>query len=1198
MPSRSARRGRVSPSPPNPSCQSALGDARRPRRDDERGRARERFRRAVSAQLRRHGARARVRREATRRSIVDDRANDRLRDALRDDERSTDDDDDDAWFPQAHKPTVVTHSAVGKFTSSEATDLIVAKSTRLEVYRLHAEGLKPVLDVPINGRIATMSLCQTGSGDGKARLYLTTERYGFTVLSYDEANEELKTEAFGDVRDNIGRPADDGQIGIVDDTCRAIGLRLYDGLFKVIPCDEKGGVKEAFNIRLEELRVEDIKFLHGTPKPTIAVLYRDTKDAVHIKTYEIGIREKEFVSSPWAQNDLEGGSNKIIPVPAPIGGVVVLGQEIIVYLNKFEDDADVFLKAINIPNIPDRTNITCYGAIDPDGSRYLLGDADGTLYLLVILHDGKRVRELKIERLGDTSIASTLSYLDNGVVFVGSTYGDSQLIKLHAEKTSIDKDGNPTYVQILEEFTNLGPIVDFAFVDLERHGQGQVVTCSGALKDGSLRVVRNGIGIDEQAVIQLPGVKGLFSLRDSDDSQMDKYLVVTFINETRILGFVGDEGDTLDETEIAGFDAEAQTLCCGNMQGNVFLQVTHRGVRLVSRGGDLLDEWKPKDGAEILSAKCNPTQILVAAAGGQLHCLNVAKGKIVLLASKTFENEIACLDCTPMGDGMSSPVCAVGLWSMDIVLASMSDLSVITKESTDEDIIPRSTLLCSFEDIPYLFVGLGDGQLITYVLDQNTGALSGRKKLSLGTKPITLQTFKSHATNVSSVFAASDRPTVIFSNNKKLIYSNVNVQEVLHVCPFSSEAFPDALALAGDEDLTIGGIDDIQKLHIRTIPLGGHPRRIAHQVDTNTFAVAVEHLMSKGDQEVFIRLIDDGSFDTLHQFRLEEHELVSSLMSCSFAGDSREYYVVGTGFAYEQEDEPSRGRILVLRVEADALELVSEKEVRGAVYNLNAFKGKLLAGINSKLELFKWTPREDDAHELVSECSHHGQIITFSVKTRGDWILVGDLMKSMSLLQYKPEEGAIDEIARDFNANWMTAVAMLDDDETYLGAENSLNLFTVARNMNAMTDEERSRLEITGEYHLGEFVNVFSPGSLVMSLKDGDSLEVPTLLFGTGNGVIGVLASLPKDAYDFAERLQTSMNKHIQGVGGLKHAEWRSFRHTLRGKSDPSRNFVDGDLVESFLDLKVEQADVVAADMKCDRAEIIRRVEELQRLTH
>lgn len=1110
--------------------------------------------------------------------------------------RSSVTDDAHSSDSQAHKPTVVTHSAVGRFTSNEEMDLIVAKCTRLEVYRLSPSGLKPMLDVPIYGRIATMRLCGGRERGTKGRLFITTERYGFTALSYDEATEELKTEAFGDVRDNIGRPAENGQIGIVDEDCRAIGLQLYDGLFKVIPCDEKGKVKEAFNIRLEELRVEDIQFLHGTAKPTIAVLYRDMKEAVHIKTYEIGVREKEFVSSPWAQNDLEGGSNKIIPVPAPVGGVVVLGEETIVYLNKSPDDVDIFLKAINIP---ERASIVCYGAIDPDGSRYLLGDHDGTLYLLVILHDGRRVKELKIERLGETSIPSTLSYLDNGVVFVGSAYGDSQLIKLHSDKSNLDRDGNLTYVQILEEFTNLGPIVDFAFVDLERHGQGQVVTCSGAFKDGSLRVVRNGIGIDEQAVIQLPGVKGLFSLRESDKSQVDKYLVVTFINETRILGFIGDDGETLDETEIAGFDAEAQTLCCGNMIGDVIVQVTHSGARLVSCDGRLLDEWKPSSGSEILSAKCNRTQILIAEAGGKLHRLSATNGKLALVASKTFEDEIACLDCTPMGDDVSSPVCAVGLWSMEIVLASMSDLSVITRESTGEETIPRSTVLCTFEGIPYLLVGLGDGQLITYVLDEKSGELHRRKKLSLGTKPITLQTFKSHATNVTSVLAASDRPTVIFSNNKKLIYSNVNIQEILHVCPFSSEAFPDALALAGEEDLTVGGIDDIQKLHIRTIPLGGQPRRIAHQPETSTFAVVVEHLWSKSSKQgIFIRLVDDGSFDTLSQFQLEENELASSLTSCSFAGDPTPYYVVGTGLAYETEDEPSRGRILVFKVDDDALVLVSEKEVRGAVYNLNAFKGKLLAGINSKLELFKWMQREDEVHELVSECSHHGQIVTFAVKTRGDWILVGDLMKSMSLLLHKPEEGAIDEIARDFNANWMTAVAMLEDDQTYLGAENNLNLFTVARNVNAMTDEERSRLEITGEYHLGELVNVFSTGSLVMSLRDGESLNVPTLLFGTGNGVIGVLASLPKDLYEFTEKLQTSINKHVQGVGGLKHSEWRSFVHTLRGRSDPAMNFVDGDLVESYLDLRPEQADAVAAEMKLDRADIIARVEELQRLTH
>ncbi len=74
-----------------------------------------------------------------------------------------------------------------------------------------------------------------------------------------------------------------------------IGLHLYDGAFKVIPMDNKGALREAFNLRLEELQarhagraacltcaltpaaaaqVIDLKFLHGTAKPTLAVLYQ------------------------------------------------------------------------------------------------------------------------------------------------------------------------------------------------------------------------------------------------------------------------------------------------------------------------------------------------------------------------------------------------------------------------------------------------------------------------------------------------------------------------------------------------------------------------------------------------------------------------------------------------------------------------------------------------------------------------------------------------------------------------------------------------------------------------------------------------------------------------------------------------------------------------------------------------------------
>ena len=68
----------------------------------------------------------------------------------------------------------------------------------------------------------------------------------------------------------------------------------------------------------------------------------------------------------------------------------------------------------------------------------------------------------------------TLRYLDNGVVFIGSKYGDSQLMKLSAERVPGPEGAPPSFVKLLDTIINLGPIVDFAVVDLERQGQGQV----------------------------------------------------------------------------------------------------------------------------------------------------------------------------------------------------------------------------------------------------------------------------------------------------------------------------------------------------------------------------------------------------------------------------------------------------------------------------------------------------------------------------------------------------------------------------------------------------------------------------------------------------------------------------------------------------------------------------------------------------
>lgn len=58
---------------------------------------------------------------------------------------------------------------------------------------------------------------------------------------------------------------------------------------------------------------------------------QDNKDARHAKTYEIALKDKDFVEGPLSHTNLDNGAGILIPVPMPLGGVIIIGEETIVY---------------------------------------------------------------------------------------------------------------------------------------------------------------------------------------------------------------------------------------------------------------------------------------------------------------------------------------------------------------------------------------------------------------------------------------------------------------------------------------------------------------------------------------------------------------------------------------------------------------------------------------------------------------------------------------------------------------------------------------------------------------------------------------------------------------------------------------------------------------------------------------------------
>ncbi|KAG0223154.1 DNA damage-binding protein 1a [Actinomortierella wolfii] len=1179
----------------------------------------------------------------------------------------------------ARKPSAVFQAIKGNFTGPNDLNLVLGKGTRVEVFIIGPEGLKSVKEFGLYGEIETLKAIRP-PGSPTDLLLVTTTHYQMLTLSLHLSQDaeavgrpaqfSIVSDALVELQDRHSRQADIGQLVEIDPTASVVCCHLFHGTLKFIPINphrdpsltapnqieassssssaatpssfsagagrsssglsrltkntQSGTFLDVTNLAIEEITLMSMTFLHGYEKPTLAVLFQDTKENRHVKTYEIDIRgaDVKMNETGWGRSDLSG-ARMLVPVPAPLGGLLVVGDHAITYLNQALSSAPR-----STPALIETTAMRAVGQVDDQGMRYLLGDHRGRLYALILIlkNEGASSRaishvvDLKLEPLGTTSIPEAIVYLDNNHLFLASHLGDSQLIRLHED---VDEHGE--YIEIVETFTNIGPVVDFEVVDLEGQGQGQIVSCSGAFKDGTLRIVRNGVGLNGKAILELPGIKNVWSLREINNSDYENTLVLSFLNSTRIVRVTADS--EMIQEDMDGFLTNTTTLLSSNVQGGLLLQVTPQSVRLIAPPehiqSGLLAEWKPANGSQISIASNNATECLVAVGGNTLVYLKIGSDSIVEESRKTFQNEIACIDVSSIGtpDNSSAQFGAIGLWTnIKVILIRLPTLETISTHDLPGEILPRSLLLTKFEGSPYLLVGLGDGQLLTFALDAASPALGVPKRISLGTQPIMLRLISSRSepTVSSHVFACSDRPTVIHSSNRKLIYSNVNLKQVTAVSSFNCEPFPNALAIVGGEGegiLRVGSIDEFQELHVQTFPLRESGRGIAYLPGRKCFGVismrettstpetvGQVRIDSGDDLEIgYVRLHDDQTFDLIHSYELEKPEMPLSIASVTFAGDPANYLAVGTAYPDPEEEVPNKGRILVFDVsESNQLKLAAEMKVNGGVFAIREFNGKLLCCINGAVSVYNWTPMDStkDA-SLAVECSHPGFVLALHVATFGDFIVVGDMMKSLTLLRYRGSEGKIEEIARDSNLNWIMAFEAIDD-ETFIGADDASNLFTLVKNTETMVEDEARRLELRGCFHLGDQINRFRHGSLVMSNFEEDAPAVPKLLFATVSGAVGVIATLTKERYDFLRHLEKNLTRVIRGIGGLDHGTWRAFRNKTKVLN--SENFIDGDLVEMFLDLNQDDINAVMEGANGGQPitvpveEVTKLVEELLRL--
>lgn len=811
---------------------------------------------------------------------------------------------------------------------------------------------------------------------------------------------------------------------------------------------------------------------------------------------------------------------------------------------------------------------------------------------------------------------------------------------------------------------------------------------------------------------------------------------------------------------------------------DLLLQITENEIRLLDWQGEILSTWS----GSITVANANEAgQIAVGLHGGMVLYFEVADRQIHKRHEKQMDREVSCIDIHPFAHGLSpaagamdtdetsskppmSHLVAVGLWddytvrflTIDQCLdeAIVIDLSTIEDEEKEDSTVaspsrrnrnnamarslcmvtmdyassssPNSDALGS-RGVNMLFVGLGDGTLVSFAIAESNGSLlcQSKKEVCLGTQRIDLIPLRAEQGG-SCVLATGDRPTVVYLAgaggasadlyNPKLCYSTVNVSAseedleaigrpsstqniaVTVAAPFMSSLLDSgshgsqhySLCVADEKCLRLGVIDDIQKLHVTTCRLGMSPRRIVYCAEARMFAVGC---MESGVQSFVIgdersmgnciRFMEDTTFEDLERIDMEPFEEILSMSYVSMKapasatpmgeGGSAErlFLLVGTAYALPDEPEPTKGRVLVYSCEPSespgsgrhVVHQVTELTTEGGVYSICQFYGgKVLISVNTRVSVCKL---EDDCGvpTLVYEGEgHFGHILSLCVKSRAKRkveteplrtsaaaaldpnvaepmaversstsngndnesptddeemiAIVGDMTRSIGLMQYYPNHQVLEEVARDFNTNWITAVEMLTDN-VFLGGEQWCNLFCLRRNTASSSEEVRCRLDTIGEFHLGEMCNKFMTGSLVMpTTKTGNTggrrnvrrRTSPTkkrhesspgkspvaaaasrgpqvvtgsqTIFGSVDGTLGVVMGLDSRTAAFFLCLQRVMARTIQQVGDFSHQEYRAYQGERR--NHPSHGFVDGDLVEAFLDLDHESMATIVGEMNRD----------------
>ncbi|RYP73595.1 hypothetical protein DL771_003483 [Monosporascus sp. 5C6A] len=1068
-----------------------------------------------------------------------------------------------AYVAPIHRPNSVRHALRINLFPGEHECLILAKANRLEIWKLQDTGALALTGTrAVNGTISMLQKLRPRDAETDL-LFVGTDRFHYFTVGFDANTQSLETiDSFFDINEKHMRDSQSQDKCIVDPTGRFMVVLLWEGVLNVLRMhtikSKKQNIEWMDQIRISELFIKSATFLHAeTGHPKLALLYQTRTDVPDSKlvTYRLTADDKNTQVSRFEtrdkidQEDIEDpGAAMLIPVGkgeedqkryiirnaeharAQLGGLIVVGETRLVYYD------DAAKKRVDVP-LKEASIFVAWAEYNV--SHYFVADDYGNLWLLEILLDGAIVTGME------------MTNIDFTIMDMGNREGEGQTTNEYSS------------------------------------GQARIVTGSGVHKDGSLRSVRSGVGLEDVGIIaDMENIRALFPVQSAGSSKHDT-LIVSFLTETRAFTF-SPSGEVEEVEDYKGMSLGGQTLLAKNLPNDRLLQITPSGVYVIdAESGVRNTTWRPVQG-QITNASANNEWILLSVDGKTLLSLQI-EPDLAQVEYKDLEGSISIVDLKTL-----RPIHGESLRRRD-------DSASVPRDIVLAQVLPPQSAG------PTLFVSMEDGFVISFNVSKADFSLSGRKSVVLGTRHARLQLLPRDG-GIYNVFSTSEHPSLIYGQEGRIVYSAVTAEDATCVCLFDTEAFPDSIVVATEKELKFSVIDSERRTHVQSLPMGETIRRIAHSRNERVFGLGCIKREVIENEEVItssFRLVDEVIFKNLgRDFVLDGSplEMVEAVIRAELPdsyGNRAERFLVGTSCLDEGQtniapQENLRGRILVLGIDSDRMPyLITSWNLKGACRSLAVIDDNIVAALAKTVVVYSYDETTTTTADLKKIASYRPSTYPVDLAVHGNLIAVADLMKSMTLVEFTPpadgNPARLSEVARHYQATWATAISHVDE-QSWLEADAQGNLMVLRRNQAGVTLEDRRRMEITSEMNLGEMVNKIRKVTVEAS---PNAIVVPRAFLGTVEGGVYMFGTIAPQYQDLLIRFQTRLADVVETTGNILFSQYRSFRNEERESDGPFR-FVDGELLERFLDVDEERQREIVEGLGPDVEALRNLVEELK----